>query len=51
MGLTQVLVQDALNRNDAEKQAEAKREKDAAEWGIINKDFDRLLTIPSRNAR
>lgn len=47
----QVLVQDALNRNDAEKQDEAQREKNAAEWGVINKDFDRMLTIPNRNAR
>lgn len=48
---TQVLVQDALNRNDAEKQEEVRREKNAAEWGVINKDFDRILTIPNRNAR
>ena len=48
---TQVLVQDALNRNDEEKQEQARREKDAAEWGVINRDFDRVLTIPNRNAR
>ena len=48
---TQVLVQDAHNRNDAEKQEQARREKDAAEWGVINRDFDRILTIPNRNAR
>lgn len=47
----QVLVQDALNRNDKEKQAEARREKNAAEWGVINKDFDRMLTIPENTAR
>ncbi|MGC4015091.1 MAG: type IV secretion system protein [Luteolibacter sp.] len=43
---TQVLVQDALNRNDEEKQEQARREKDAAEWGITNKQFDQLLTLP-----
>lgn len=48
---TQVLVQDALNRNDAEKQEEAEREKNAAEWGVINREMDRMLTIPNRNAR
>lgn len=47
----QVLVQDALNRNDKEKQQDAEREKNAAEWGVINRDFDRILTIPTRNAR
>jgi len=47
----QVLVQDALNRNNAEKQEEARREKNAAEWGVINKDLDRMLTIPGRDAR
>ncbi|MFT3992221.1 MAG: hypothetical protein QM680_12510 [Luteolibacter sp.] len=47
---TQVLVQDALNRNDAEKQAEARREQNAAEWGVINKELDKVLTIPNRNA-
>jgi hypothetical protein len=48
---TQVLVQDVLNRNDAEKQEEAEREKNAAEWGTINREMDRMLTIPNRNAR
>ena len=43
---TQVLVQDALNRNDEEKQAQAQREKDAAEWGITTKQFDKLMTLP-----
>lgn len=43
---TQVLVQDALNRNDAEKQEQAQREKDAAEWGITTKQFDKLMTLP-----
>lgn len=43
---TQVLVQDALNRNDEEKQAHAQREKDAAEWGITTKEFDKLMTLP-----
>lgn len=43
---TQVLVQDALNRNDAEKQEQAQREKDAAEWGITTKEFDKLMTLP-----
>lgn len=47
----QVLVQDALNRNDEEKQKQAEREKSAAEWGITNKDFDKILTIPRSNAR
>ena len=47
----QVIVQDALNRNDAEKQKQAEREKSAAEWGITNKNFDKILTIPSSNAR
>jgi hypothetical protein len=47
----QVIVQDALNRNDAEKQKQAEREKSAAEWGITNNSFDRILTIPGRNAR
>lgn len=48
---TQVLVQDVLNRNDAEKQEEARREENAAEWGVINREMDRMLTIPNRNAR
>ncbi|MBX3742569.1 MAG: hypothetical protein KF712_16400 [Akkermansiaceae bacterium] len=48
---TQVLVQDAMNRNDALKQEEARREKDAAEWGVTNKEFDKVLTIPSSTAR
>lgn len=43
---TQVLVQDALNRNDEEKQKQAQREKDAAEWGITTKQFDQLMTLP-----
>lgn len=43
---TQVLVQDALNRNDEEKQEQAQREKDAAEWGITTKQFDKLMTLP-----
>lgn len=47
----QVLVQDALNRNDQEKQRQAEREKSAAEWGITNQDFDKILTIPRSNAR
>ena len=48
---TQVLVQNVLNRNDEEKQEEARREENAAEWGVINRDMDRMLTIPNRNAR
>lgn len=43
---SQVAVQDTLNRNDEEKQEQAQREKDAAEWGIINKQFDELMTLP-----
>ncbi len=43
---SQVTVQDTLNRNDEEKQEQAQREKDAAEWGIINKQFDKLMTLP-----
>lgn len=43
---SQVAVQDTLNRNDDEKQAQASREKDAAEWGITTKQFDALLTLP-----
>ena len=43
---SQVTVQDTLNRNDEEKQEQAQREKDAAEWGLINKQFDELMTLP-----
>jgi hypothetical protein len=43
---SQVTVQDTLNRNDEEKQAQAQREKDAAEWGITTKEFDKLMTLP-----
>lgn len=43
---SQVTVQDTLNRNDEEKQQQAQREKDAAEWGLINKQFDELMTLP-----
>lgn len=48
---SQVAVQDTLNRNDEEKQSQAQREKDAAEWGITNKQFDELLTLPESTAR
>lgn len=48
---TQVLVQDALNRNDEEKQEQAQREKDAAEWGITTKQFDELMTLPDLSTR
>ncbi|GAA5143742.1 hypothetical protein GCM10023213_32340 [Prosthecobacter algae] len=43
---SQVTVQDTLNRNDEEKQAQAQREKDAAEWGITTQEFDKLMTLP-----
>ncbi|TLD71327.1 hypothetical protein FEM03_07290 [Phragmitibacter flavus] len=48
---SQVLVQDTLNRNDDEKQSQAQREKDAAEWGITTKQFDALLTLPDSMRR
>ncbi len=44
----EVTVQDALNRNDEEKQAQAQREKDAAEWGITTRQLDGIMTIPTR---
>jgi len=43
-----VMVQDALNRNDAEKQEEARIEADSAEWGQTNRDFDAVLQLPTR---
>lgn len=48
---SEVIVQDAMNRNDAEKQAQAQREKDIAEWSSATKKLDGFLTIPSRNQR
>lgn len=48
---SEVIVQDAMNRNDAEKQEQAQREKDAAEWGVANRQFDQLLTIPQNLGR
>lgn len=47
----QVAVQDTLNRNDEEKQEQAQRERDAAEWGITNRQLDELLVIPIRPHR
>jgi len=47
---SQVIVQDAMNRNDMEKQDQAQREKDAAEWSAATRQFDELLTIPNRKA-
>lgn len=48
---SQVLVQDALNRNDGEKQRQARQEQDAAEFGIMNRQFDELLTLPESMQR
>lgn len=48
---SQVLVQDAMNRNDEEKQRRAQQEKDAAEFGIMNRQFDELLTLPESMQR
>lgn len=48
---SQVTVQDTLNRNDEEKQDQARREKDAAEWGITTKQFDELMTLPDLSTR
>ncbi len=45
---SEVTVQDTLNRNDEEKQAQAQREKDAAEWSITTRQLDELMTIPTR---
>jgi hypothetical protein len=44
-------VQDTLNRNDEDKQEQARREKDAAEWGITTKQFDELMTLPDLSTR
>lgn len=47
----QVAVQDTLNRNDEEKQEQAQRERDAAEWSLTNRQLDAVLTIPTRSPR
>ena len=46
-----VLVQDAQNRNDAEKQEQARIEADSAEWGRANSDFDAVLQLPKRGTK
>lgn len=48
---TNVLVQDAQNRNDTEKQEEARMEADSAEWGRANSDFDAVLQLPKRKTK
>lgn len=48
---TTVITQDILNRNDAEKQEQAKIEADTAEWAQATKGFDGVLTLPGRRQR
>ena len=45
---TNVITQDILNRNDAEKQEQAKIEADTAEWSKATTEFDGVLTLPAR---
>lgn len=45
---THVLVQDVQNRNDSEKQDEARIEADVAEWNHVNREFDASLSLPAQ---
>jgi len=48
---TSVITQDILNRNDAEKQEQAKIEADTAEWARATTGFDGVLMLPARRQR